>query len=165
MADPQHPALDPRVVDPRVADPPAVDPRAVEETAAALRRGATRLSRRLRAERPPGALSGNKVSVLSYLYRHGAATPGEVAAHEHQQPQSLTRVLAELRAGGLVTGVPSPLDGRRVVLTLTSAGRRAVEDDMTSRDVWLASVLATLPGTEVDLLRIAATILDRLADA
>jgi DNA-binding MarR family transcriptional regulator len=130
-----------------------------------LRRGVIRLGRRLRAERPADALSPNKVSVLGHLLREGPATPGEIAAAEHQKPQALTRVFADLQADGLVARVASDADGRSYVLALTAAGRTALERDMAVRDQWLAAALDQLSDTEVQLLAIAGPLLDRLADA
>jgi DNA-binding MarR family transcriptional regulator len=131
--------------------------------AAALRRGTTRLGRRLRAERPDGALSGNKVSVLGYLRRFGAATPGEIAASEGQRPQSLTRVFAELELAGLITRSRSTVDGRAAVLDLTDAGREVLRADMASRDAWLAAAMEQLTETEVEVLRLAGGLMERLA--
>jgi DNA-binding MarR family transcriptional regulator len=142
-----------------------VQSEALLEAASEIRRGVTRLGRRLRAERSAGALSANKVSVLSYLYREGPTTPGEVAAYEHQQPQSLTRVFAELEADGLVHRTPSDHDGRQSVLAITPAGRDTLTRDMAERDRWLASALAELTETEAQVLRIAGALLDRLADS
>jgi DNA-binding MarR family transcriptional regulator len=99
------------------------------------------LARRLRAEHPADALSSNKVSVLSFLYRNGPSTPGAIAASEHQQPHSLTRTLGELQLVGLVTRQPSDHDRRGSVLTITSAGRKALARDMADRDAWLADVI------------------------
>lgn len=134
-------------------------------TAAEIRRGATRLSRRLRAERPADALSVNKLSVLSHLYRDGPTTPGRLASAEHQRPQSLTRVFAELEQDGLIFRGESAEDRRRSVLDLTAAGLRALGQDMAHRDAWLAAALADLSETEREVLRIAGNLMDRLADA
>jgi DNA-binding MarR family transcriptional regulator len=131
--------------------------------AAALRRGTTRLGRRLRAARSPGALSGNKVSVLGYLHRFGPGTPGEIAAADGQRPQSLTRVFAELELAGLVTRTRSDQDGRAAVLHLTATGREALAADMAERDRWLAAALDDLTDTEVELLRLAGALMERLA--
>jgi len=133
-------------------------------TVAEIRRGVTRLAHRLRAERPADALSANKVSVLGHLYRHGPSTPGEVAAAEYQHPQSLTRVFAELGAAGLITRTRSDRDGRESVLTLTESGRDALTGDMAQRDAWLDEVLAGLTPTEVELLRIASALMERIAE-
>jgi DNA-binding MarR family transcriptional regulator len=137
---------------------------ALLEAAGEIRRGVTRLGRRLRAERSAEALSANKVSVLSYLYREGPTTPGEIAAYEHQQPQSLTRVLADLETRGLVRRTRSGHDGRQSVLAITPAGRDTLIRDMAERDRWLAGALAELTETEAQVLRIAGALLDRLAD-
>jgi DNA-binding MarR family transcriptional regulator len=135
------------------------------ESAAEIRRGLTRLNRRLRAERSADALSANKISVLSYLYRGGPTTPGRLAAAEHQRPQSLTRVFAELEQAGLIIRSEDPEDRRQSLLTLTHQGLRALSADMAERDAWLATALAGLSETERELLRIAGRLMDRLADA
>lgn len=134
------------------------------EAAGDIRRAATRLARRLRAERPAGALSVNKVAILGHLYRHGPSTPGEITAAEHQQPQSLTRVYADLEAEGLVVRRRSERDRRESVLELTEAGRAALVEDMAVRDRWLAAAIAQLTTPEAAMLRVAATLMDKVAD-
>jgi DNA-binding MarR family transcriptional regulator len=133
------------------------------EVATDLRRGAMHLVRRLRGERSPGALSGNKLIVLSHLYRHGPSTPGQIAGAEHQQPQSLTRVFAELELAGLISRARSEHDRREAVLSLTEAGRAALVGDMRDRDAWLAAALRDLTETELGVLRLAADLMDRVA--
>ena len=129
------------------------------------RQGVTRLARRLRAERPRDALSPNKIGVLAHLHRHGPSTPGEVTVAEHQRPQSLTRVFAELETDGYVTRTRSDRDRRESVLDLTPAGRAALADDMAARDHWLTAAVAELTETEAQVLRIAGALMNRLADA
>ncbi|WP_234478791.1 MarR family winged helix-turn-helix transcriptional regulator [Streptomyces sp. MBT65] len=132
--------------------------------AARIRRGVVRLNRRLRQERGDGAFSPNQLIVLGHLHRNGSATPGEVAAAERQRPQSLTRAFAELEAEGLIEREPSAVDRRQSVLTLTAAGRRALDRDMAERDVWLAGALASLSETERGVLELAGALMERLAD-
>jgi DNA-binding MarR family transcriptional regulator len=132
--------------------------------AAEIRRGATRLARRLRTARSADALSGAEVGVLGHLYRRGPATPTEVAAADHKQLQSLTRVLATLERNGLVTRSRDTGDRRQVLLTLTSAGEAALLADMAERDAWLATALGDLTETEIEVLRLAGRLMDRLAD-
>jgi DNA-binding MarR family transcriptional regulator len=134
-------------------------------TAAALRGAVTRLARRLRAERPPGALSSTKVAVLAHLYRQGPSTPGQLAHAERQHPQSLTRVLAELEQGGLISRTSSMADRRASILAITTTGVQLLELDMSCRDAWLAEAIAGRSEAEIGLLRIAATLIDDLADA
>ncbi|MEV0640287.1 MarR family transcriptional regulator [Streptomyces sp. NPDC050619] len=134
-------------------------------SAAQIRRGVVRLNRRLRHERGDGSLSPNQLIVLGHLHRHGAATPGEIAAAERQRPQSLTRVFAELEAEGLIVRGTDSRDRRQSVLTLTAEGRRALEGDMGERDRWLAAALSSLSETERGVLELAAALMERLADA
>lgn len=133
-------------------------------SAARVRRGVVRLNRRLRQERGAGSLSPNQLEVLGHLRRHGSATPGEVAAAQRQRPQSLTRVFAELEAEGLVARATGTADRRRSVLSLTDAGRRALERDMAERDAWLARALGGLSATERGVLELAAELMERVAD-
>jgi DNA-binding MarR family transcriptional regulator len=135
------------------------------EVAAQARRAATRLARRLRAERPAGALSPNKVAVLAHLYRHGKSTPGEITAAEHQQPQSLTRVFAELQTDGLVSRSRGERDRRESVLDLTAAGLDVLTKDMADRDRWLADAIGGLSEMEIQMLRIGSELMNQLADA
>jgi DNA-binding MarR family transcriptional regulator len=137
----------------------------LEDCAAEIRRGVTRLARRLRAERPTEAISASRIGVLSYLYRFGPSTPGDFARYEHQRPQSLTRLFAGLEVEGLVSRTRGESDLRRSVLTITQAGIAVLERDMAQRDVWLAAALAELTGAEVQVLRVAAALMDRMADA
>ncbi|MEV0386431.1 MarR family transcriptional regulator [Nonomuraea sp. NPDC050643] len=132
--------------------------------ASETRRAVTSLARRLRAERPSDALSSNKVSVLGHLYRHGSSTPTQIAVAEHQQPQSLTRVFAELEDEGLIARTPSPLDRRASVLDLTPVGREVLIRDMAARDRWLATAMEGLNETEVQVIGLAAALLAELAD-
>lgn len=134
------------------------------EAATAIRQGAIRLARRLRSSRSAGALSTNKISVLSHLKRHGPSTPGEVAAVDRQQPQSLTRVFADLERDGLIVRSADAGDRRQSIITLTDAGSRELERDVAERDAWLADALAGLTETERQVLRLAAALMEHIAD-
>lgn len=133
--------------------------------ATAVRQGSTRLGRRLRSVRSPGALSTNKISVLSHLYRYGPSTPGDVAASDRQQPQSLTRVFAELERDGLVARTSGAEDRRQSIISITAAGSAVLEHDVAERDAWLAGALAALTETERQVLRLAAALMEQIADS
>lgn len=134
------------------------------ELVAQIRRGATRLARRLRAERPVDGLSLNKLAVLSHLHRNGPSTPGEIAVAERQQPQSLTRVIADLEQAGLLTRERDERDRRQSVLTLSPDGLAALAVDASGRDRWLAQALRELNETERQVLRLAATLMEELSE-
>ena len=133
-------------------------------TAAYIRRGVTHLARRLRVERSDDSVSSGKISILNHLVRWGAMTPGQLAAAEFLQPQSLTRMLAELERAGLVDRWADERDRRQYLVAITAEGRDALHGDMASRDAWLARALVRLTPAERDLLRIAATLMERIAD-
>lgn len=133
--------------------------------AAAVRRGVMGLGRRLKLERPAGpSLTSLELSVLGHLHRDGPMTPGELAAAERVQPQTLTRTLTSLVHSKLVSRQGHPRDGRRAMLGLTEAGLLALRADMTQRDSWLAAAMAAeLTRAERELLRLAAELMDQLA--
>lgn len=138
--------------------PPPLDPAAV------VRRAVNRLSRRMRAERPPDGLPSGRLGALAHLYRSGPSTPGAMAAALHVQPQSLTRTLAALEADGLVTRARDAADGRQYRIELTQPGFEAMARDVAHRDAWLRRRMETeLNETEREVLRLAAALLDRLA--
>jgi DNA-binding MarR family transcriptional regulator len=135
----------------------------IEEEATALRKATTRLSRRLQQERPRNTVSLNKFSLLGHLSRYGPTTVSDLAALERAQPQSLTRPLAGLEADGLIQRGPDPADGRRVLVSVTAAGRSVLATDMRQRDAWLALVLARLSPTERGVLALAADLMERIS--
>ncbi|HEY3480378.1 MAG TPA: MarR family transcriptional regulator [Streptomyces sp.] len=135
------------------------------DPAATVRRSMNRLSRRMRAQRLPDALPSGKLAALALLYRSGPSTPGAMAAALLVQPQSLTRTLAALEADGLVSRARDTADGRQSVLQLTRRGFDAMARDVGYRDDWLRERMATvLNDTEREVLRLAATLMDRLAE-
>jgi DNA-binding MarR family transcriptional regulator len=134
--------------------------------AVTVRRGVMSLGRRLKLERPPGGRTALELAVLGHLHRRGPLTPGEIAAAERVQPQTLTRTLTSLASAGFISRGGHPQDGRRALLTLTAAGLAALRADMAERDSWLAGAMAaTLTSTELEILRLAAALLERVADA
>jgi DNA-binding MarR family transcriptional regulator len=134
--------------------------------ASAVRRGVVSLGRRLRTERTPGGLTALELGVLGHLHRRGPLTPGDLAAAERVQPQSLTRTLTALQAARLTQREPDPADGRRSLLAITESGLAVLRAEMAQRDRWLAAAMAEhLTSTEIELLRLAGELMDRLADA
>jgi len=134
--------------------------------AAEVRRGVISLARRLRLERNEAGLTALELSVLGHLHRSGPLTPGELATAERVQPQSLTRTLAALAEAGLASRQPDPADGRRSLLAITEHGLAGLRTEMEQRDNWLAAAMAAeLSATEIGLLRLAGSLLERIAEA
>ncbi|MDP9428741.1 MAG: MarR family transcriptional regulator [Actinomycetota bacterium] len=128
-----------------------------------LRLAVMRLSRRLRNQRVDQSVTLTHLAALSTLKRHGAMSPGELAAHERVQPPSMTRVVVALEGMGLVTRSPHPTDGRQVVIDLTPAAQDLLSADARAREAWLSGMLQRLTAEERAVLRDAAVIMDKLA--
>ena len=143
-----------------------VEPDPDLSAARAVRRATQRLSRRLQLQRAPDGLSLTKISLLGHLARKGPLTAGALAAADRLQPQSVTRVLAELEADGHIVRLLNPADKRQRVFSISDAGRLVLRRDMRLRDEGLASVMqAELTPAERDAVLHAAAVLERLADA
>jgi DNA-binding MarR family transcriptional regulator len=79
--------------------------------------------------------------VLSRLDKDGPASASELAAAERVRPQSMAAILAALREADLIERHPDPEDGRRQVVSLTTAGRHRLQGDRKVRQEWLAEIL------------------------
>ena len=136
----------------------------VRDVAAALRVSMGLLLRRLRQVGVPGELTVPETSALARLDRNGPAASSELARSEQISPQSMGATLSALEARGLVTRDPDARDGRRVVLSVTEAGRQLLRDKRDARTEHLARALAAgFTREELDLLMTAAPLLERLA--
>lgn len=74
-------------------------------------------------------------------------------------------MFAELEREHLLSRTCSDRDRRQFVLDITTQGRDALARDMAERDRWLAAAIAELTETEIQVLRIAGTLRDRIADS
>ena len=133
--------------------------------ASTLRLSVMRLARRMRAQRADTMLTLSQLAALATLDRHGALSPGELAAHEKISPPSMTRLLGVLESAGLVVRTAHPTDGRQVSLAVSPEGVALLKEDRRRRDVWLAQRLQDLDTDELEVLQRAAGILDKLASS
>lgn len=131
--------------------------------ASRLRISVMRLGRRLRQQRPDDLLTPSQIAALSTLDRDGALTLGELAAREHVQPPSMTRITAALEDLGLVSRTGHPTDKRQVLFAITPEGAKLIAEDRKRRDAWLCQRLKEFTPEELDTLREAAPLLERLA--
>ena len=128
-----------------------------------LRLAVMRFSRRLRNQRVDTSVTLTHLAALSTLKRHGAMSPGELAAHERVQPPSMTRVVGALEAMELITRTPHPTDGRQVVIDLTPTALDLLGAEARAREAWLSGQLQALSSDKRAVLREAAAIMDELA--
>ena len=136
----------------------------VRDVAAALRVSMGLLLRRLRQVGVPGELTVPQTSALARLDRNGPATSSELARVEQISPQSMGATLSALEARGLVMRDPDARDGRRILLSVTDAGRQLLRDKRDARTEHLArSLAAGFTREELAKLMAAAPLLERLA--
>jgi DNA-binding MarR family transcriptional regulator len=135
------------------------------QLAVVLRDAITKLNRRVRQTRPVGDLTATQLSALASLELAGAMTPRELADAERVRPPTMTKIVARLEERGLVQRTPHPTDGRQVILSATGSGRAMLAQFERAREEWLARRLAELAADERDVLRRAAEILRRVAEA
>jgi DNA-binding MarR family transcriptional regulator len=141
---------------------PVSDP---ERIGAGLRLTIGRIARRLRQSHAAGDLSLSEVSVLSRLERDGPSTPSALAEHERVRQQAMATTLAALEERGLVDRRPDATDGRRVVMTLTEAGRATVRHRRSESAQRLIAVLEReFSADELRTVDAVLPLLERLAE-
>jgi DNA-binding MarR family transcriptional regulator len=134
----------------------------VARTAAELRLAIGRLVRQVRKE---ASLPTGQAAVLGHLDRTGPMTTSELAAAERVRPQSMARTVAQLVSLGLVQQAPHPSDRRKVLLSVSPAGRAALEEQRERRTGWLAEAIAErLSPAEQKVLARSVELLDRLTE-
>ena len=97
-----------------------------------------RLRRQLKEVAATEDLSASQASVLARLAVTGPASASELAGAERIRPQSMATILKGLEAVGLVARTADLTDGRRQIVSLTSAGRERAQGARAMRDQWLA---------------------------
>lgn len=133
--------------------------------ASALLVGVGALVRRAQQVPPGGGLAMPERTALSLLDRSGPTTSSTLAREAQITAQAMGATLGALRARGLVERRPDPADGRRLVLTVTDAGLRALKDKRNARTELIAQALTGGAFTPAELRQLAAAapLLERLA--
>src|SRR5271166_5495055 len=135
------------------------------EVAAVLQGAIGLLVRKMRQAHLPGELTLAESSALKRLDKGGPATSSDMAKQDRISPQSMGATLAALEQRGLIERRRDPADGRRVVLSITAAGRQLANDRRGARSELIAAALRDgFTAAERDLLLAAAPLLERLAE-
>ena len=139
--------------------------REIETIAGELRTSVGLLVRRLRQTEAPGELTMPETTALARIDRGGPTTASVLAKQEQISPQSMGATLGALEERGLLARAADPTDGRRIVLSLTPAGRKVLGDRRNARVQALAHALsAEFTAEEIEQLRALAPLLERLAE-
>jgi DNA-binding MarR family transcriptional regulator len=111
------------------------------DLAAALRTTLGHLKRKLRHLAGPHDLTPSQVAVIFRLEKDGPATVSSLARAEGMRPQSMSAVIAPLEAMGFVAGSADPGDGRKTLMSLTKACKKAMEEGRAARQDWLVQAI------------------------
>ena len=142
----------------------------VIEVAGALRVSVGMVVRRLKQASLPGPALGSdltlpETSALTRLDRGGPATSSDLARLEKISPQSMGVTVAALLERGLVARERDPEDGRRIILSVTAAGRDLLLARRGARTEQIARALADgFTQAELAQLKSVTALLDRLAE-
>jgi DNA-binding MarR family transcriptional regulator len=110
-------------------------------------------------------LTFSERAALSRLDRVGPATAADVARLEQIRPQTMGATIAALERRGLVERGRDPTDGRRVLVSVTAAGRRMLRARRSARAEQLARALeAEFTREELRRLEACIPLLERLAE-
>lgn len=120
------------------------------------------LVRATRAAEQLPSLPEAQVAVLRALVTAGELTPGQLADDLHLARPTISNLVPELTAQGLVERHPSPVDGRSVVLVPTARARHVLKAFSRGRVEVLARAMEELPADDRELLISAMPSLERL---
>jgi DNA-binding MarR family transcriptional regulator len=131
-----------------------------------VRRSLADFARRMRSMRGDHGVSASKLSVLGRLARAGRPlTATELSALERIQPQSLTRIIADLDANGLIVRTQNVQDRRQLDIAISQTGHELIREDARRQSRWLADAMQRqLTPAERAILLLAAELLDRMID-
>ncbi len=122
-----------------------------------------RLARRLRQNVAAG-ITPSQQSALAAIEQKGPLTLGELAGFENVQPPSITRIVGNLEAAALVERTTAVADRRVSLVQITQAGRDELGAIRSQRNAWLAERLSRLDAGDLDRLRDALPVLDKILD-
>src|ERR1051325_10731057 len=119
-----------------------------EAIADRLHSAAIHLLRRLRREDDAAGLPAPQLSALSVIVFGGPITLGALAAAEQVRPPTITKIVAALEAGGLVTREPHAVDKRVTLVRATAKGTKLLHEGRRRRVAALVRDLRALSPRE-----------------
>jgi DNA-binding MarR family transcriptional regulator len=128
-----------------------------------LHSAAIHLLRRLRREDDASGLPAPQLSALSVIVFAGPITLGELARAEQVRPPTISKLIVELEARGLVARDLDAADRRIVRVRATARGTKVLHDGRQRRVATLVASLGSLSTRDRALLARALPVLERIA--
>ncbi len=143
---------------------PSRPPTDVQALAEALRPALLRLGRKLRRESQALGLSPLDALLLGAVKQRDGVGVSELADLEAMSRPSMSAHVKRLEAAGWIARLaPDSQDKRRVGLTLTAAGGKALDAVRRRRNDWLAVRLSALSSDTREALAAAIGALEQIA--
>lgn len=133
-----------------------------EVVADRLHSASIHLLRRVRRQDDESGVTAPHLSALSVLVFGGVRTLGELAAAEQVTPPSMTRIVRNLEADGLVEREDDAADRRVVRVRATERGRQILLEGRRRRVADLAARLQSLADGDLETLARAAELIERV---
>ncbi|WP_264535527.1 MarR family winged helix-turn-helix transcriptional regulator [Flavobacterium sp. N1736] len=109
------------------------------------------------------SLSLTEMETIGHLIRNTALLPSELANLTRVKTQSMSQIIKKLEELEIITRTPSTKDGRKVYISLTEYGKKAVEQTRFDRDKWLSDAIdETLTNEEKALLEKVIPVLNKI---
>lgn len=135
------------------------------EVAASLRSTVTRLNRQLRKQNISSAFSNAELLTMGLLDQHGSMLPSALADLERISAQAISQIINRLVEAGVVDRTSDESDKRKVLITLTEAGKTHLDDNRRIKEEWLVKAMDNLFSTEeLALIEAFLPLLQRLAE-
>jgi DNA-binding MarR family transcriptional regulator len=138
------------------------EPDARSEIAALLHEQCARLTRQLRTLDLPQGMTPERMSALSVIEKRGPISVTALAEKEMVRPATMSRMITALVEDGFVKRSEDKNDGRGVLVTTTSKGRRAFQRAQEQRLQHFAEVLDSLSNEQLSAMRNLTGALERL---
>lgn len=132
------------------------------EIAALLHEQFARLTRQMRTLELPSGMTPERLSALSVIDKRGPISVSALAENEMVRPATMSRMITALVDDGLVKRADDKTDGRGVLVSTTSKGRRTFQRAQEQRLQHFAEVLESLSGEQLSAMRNLTAALDRL---
>jgi DNA-binding MarR family transcriptional regulator len=146
-----------------VASAPVADPDEAVSLADRLHSAAIHLLRRLRRTDPLTGVSAAQLSALSVLMG-GPRTLGELAAAEQVRPPTMSRLIREMEAEGLVGRERDDTDQRLVWVRSTATGQGVLARGRELRVAALSREIARLEAADRRALAAGLAVVDGLLE-
>jgi DNA-binding MarR family transcriptional regulator len=138
----------------------------IEDIAARLRVVVRLVYRRVQTETGEGSPTRSEQAALAWLDERGPMTLGALAELEQVRQQSMSQSVDALQDRGWAARSPDPGDRRQVIVSLTGAGRAALETGRSVRQAWIVDAMTRLlTAQERRALARSLDLLERIARA